>query len=627
MIKIPVDYQKDFIISEFGRKTLEDRYLYENEKSPQDAFARAAVAFSDDEEHAKRMYKYVSDTWFMYSTPVLSNAPVRTSWKETPVANMMRDCFEKKLIGMPISCFLNFVPDSRKGLGDHYVENIWLASMGGGIGGYWGSVRSDGARTSNGSKSSGSIPFMHVVDSQMMAFNQGTSRRGSYAAYMDVSHPEILEFLDIRNPTGGDINRKCLNLHHGVVIPDSFMELIEKCIEDPDQDPSWDLVDPNSKNVVDTVDARYIVQKIIETRAKTGEPYIMWSDTVHRALPETQKELGLKVVQSNLCSEITLATNEDRTAVCCLSSVNLGKYDEWSKDPLFIPDLVRFLDNVLEFFIQNAPPEMHKAVYSASRERSIGIGAMGFHSYLQSKNVPIESALAVSTNRRIFKHLKERAVKASQELAMERGEPEDMKGTGLRFAHLLAVAPNATSSIIADESPSIEPNRANAYTQKTMSGSFLVKNKHLQKVFEEAYFHMTENALDHGFDFPEISDWMDDVWKSVVTNEGSVAHLDFLTDWEKLVYKTFPEHDQKWLIDLAADRQKEICQAQSLNLGYPVDISIVTLFEDFMRAWKKGVKTLYYHRSSAIRRAEVVSNSVERIKLDNNQGTECLACE
>lgn len=626
MIKINLDYQKDLNISEFGRKTLEDRYLYETEKSPQEAFARAAIAFSDDEEHAKRIYRYVSNTWFMYSTPVLGNAPERKTWGQDYIDNVQRAHFVKKLIGMPISCFLNYVPDSRKGLGDHYVENIWLASMGGGIGGYWGDVRSDGAKTSNGSKSSGSIPFMRVVDSQMLAFNQGTSRRGSYAGYIHVSHPEIMEFLDVRNPTGGDSNRKCLNLHLGVVIPDSFMHLIDKCILDPNQDPSWDLIDPNSKKVVDTVDARYLFQKIVETRAKSGEPYIMWEDTVNDALPQTQKDLGLRVLQSNLCSEITLPTNEERTAVCCLSSVNLDKYDEWSEDPLFIPDLLRFLDNVLEFFIQNAPTEMHKAVFSASRERSIGLGAMGFHSYLQSKNIPIESALAISTNRKIFKNIKDRAVKASQELAVERGEPEDMLGTGLRFANILAIAPNASSSIIAGVSPSIEPNRANAYTQKTMSGSSLAKNKYLQKALEEAYAHMKENAEAHNFDFPDISDWMDDIWKSILVEEGSVQHLDFLTDWEKSIYKTFPEHDQKWLIDLAADRQEHICQSQSLNLGYPVDVNILILVEDIMRAWKKKVKTVYYHRSSAIRRAEVVSSSVERIRLDE-VSTDCLACE
>ena len=625
---VKIDYQRDLFLTDFARAILKDRYLMPDEDSAQEALARAALAFADDAEHANRIYNYASRQWFMYATPVLSNAPVRSSWGVDWASNFNIQHYSSKLSGMPISCFLNYVPDSRGGLGDHYVENIWLASMGGGIGGYWGHVRSDGASTSTGSESSGSIPFMHVVDSQMLAFNQGKTRRGSYSAYTDVSHPEVMEVLDMRNPTGGDVNRKCLNLHLGIVIPDSFMELLVKLEKDPLQDPGWDLIDPNSGDVVETIDARLLVQKIIETRAKAGEPYIMWGDTVNDALPDTQKDLGLKVLQSNLCSEITLPTSEDRTAVCCLSSINLDKWDESSQDPMFIPDLIRFLDNVIEFFIQNAPPSMYKATYSASQERSIGLGTMGFHSYLQQKNVPIESAMAISHNKRIYSQIKKEAVVASLQLGQERGEAPDMKGTGRRNAHLLAIAPNATSGIIAGSSPSIEMNRANAFTQKTMSGSFLVKNKYLQKVLERAYHELADHAHDIGFEFPDASDWMDNVWKIIVTSEGSVDGLDFLTEWEKLVYKTAPEANQAWLIDLAADRQEDICQSQSLNLFYPPDVSVTVLYNHFMRAWKKKVKTLYYHRSSAIRRAEVVSSSVDRVKLDAPvDDEECLACE
>jgi len=626
MIKLKtIDYQRDLFLTDFAIAILQDRYLKPDESSPQDALARAAVAFSDDEAHASRIYNYASRQWFMYATPVLSNAPTRSSWGDTWADNFLPKHFDDKIIGMPISCFLNHVPDSRGGLGDHYVENIWLASMGGGIGGYWGNIRSDGATTSNGSRSTGSIPFMHVVDSQMLAFNQGTSRRGSYAAWQGLSHPEILEFIDLRNPTGGDANRKCLNLHHGVVIPDSFMELLDRLEVDPELDPMWGLIDPNTDTVVDKIDARALVQKILETRAKSGEPYVMFGDTVNNALPDPQKLLGLKVHHSNLCSEITLATSDDRTAVCCLSSVNLDKFDESSQDPMFIPDLIRFLDNVLEFFILNAPESMFRAVYSASQERSIGLGAMGFHSYLQSKNVPIESALAISHNKRIFDFIADRADTATMELAKERGEAPDMVGTGVRNAHRLAIAPNASSGIIAGVSPSCEMAAANAFTQKTMSGSFLVKNKYLQKVLEKAYHELADHAHDLGFEYLDASDWMDDVWKHIITNEGSVAGLDFLTTWEKEVYKTAPEAKQTWIVDLAADRQKRICQAQSLNLFYAADVSVEELYYDFKRAWKKGVKTLYYQRSAAIRRAEVVSQSVARIKLDEDD--ECLACE
>ena len=457
-----MDYERDNLLTDFGKTTLKDRYLLPDEHSPQDAFMRASQAFSDNEEMAERIYEYVSNLWCMFSTPILSNAGTKR--------------------GMPISCFLNYVGDSRGALAGHYTENAWLASVGGGIGGYWGHVRSDGTMTSGGSQSSGVIPFMHVVDSEILAFSQGKTRRGSYAAYMDISHPEILEFLDIRKPSGGDIHRKCLNLHHGVNVPNNFMELIDNCIKEPTYDDSWDLIDPHTKEKVRTISARDLWQKILETRVATGEPYVCYIDTVNDGLPQQQKDLGLSVKHSNLCTEITLPTNETRTAVCCLSSLNLEKYDEWKKDSLFIPDMIRFLDNVLQYFIDYAPDELFRARFSANNERSLGLGTMGFHAYLQSQNIPFESALAKSKNLQMFKKIKEEAVAESKRLAVKRGEAPDMEGTGMRNAHLLAIAPNASSSIICGTtSPSIEPYRANAYVQKTMSGSFLVKNKFLTK--------------------------------------------------------------------------------------------------------------------------------------------------
>jgi len=582
-----INYDRDNLLTDFGKTTLKDRYLLPEETSPQDGFMRAAKAFSDNDEMAERIYNYASKLWFMYSTPILSNGGSTR--------------------GMPISCFLNYVGDSRDGLTGHYTENAWLASIGGGIGGYWGHVRSDGVSTSGGSQSSGSIPFLHVVDSEILAFSQGKTRRGSYAAYMDMSHPEIIEFLEMRKPSGGDIHRKCLNLHHGINISNDFMELIEKCISEPTYDDSWNLIDPHTKEIVRTVSARELWQKLLETRVATGEPYVSFIDTINEALPETQKKLGLRVHHSNLCTEITLPTNENRTAVCCLSSVNLEKYDEWQKEPLFIPDLVRFLDNALTFFIENAPENVFRAKFSAANERSIGLGAMGFHAYLQSKGIPFESALAKAMNLKIFRKIKEQAVEESKSLAIKRGEAPDMEGTGMRNAHLLAIAPNASSSIICGTtSPSIEPFRANAYVQKTMSGSFLVKNKYLEKL-------LTKKGLN-----------TDAVWQSIVAQRGSVLHLDELSDYEKDTFKTAIEINQQWVIEHAADRQQYICQAQSINVFVPADVNIKELHDIHMLAWKKKIKTLYYCRSEAIKRAELLSKKVERTIIPE---ADCLACE
>jgi len=582
-----MDYSRDELLTSFGKTTLHDRYLLPEETSPQEAFMRAAKAFSDNDEMAERIYNYSSKLWFMYATPILTNGGTDR--------------------GMPISCFLNYVPDSREGLTGHYTENAWLASVGGGVGGYWGHIRSDGTGTSNGSQSSGSIPFLHVVDSEMLAFSQGKTRRGSYAAYMDVSHPEIIEFLDMRKPSGGDVHRKCLNLHHGINISNDFMELIDNCIKEPTFDDSWNLIDPHTNKIVRTISARELWQRILENRVATGEPYIMFSDTVNEGLPEAQKELGLKVHHSNLCTEITLPTDDNRTAVCCLSSVNLEKYDEWKTCKMFIPDLIHFLDNVLQHFIDNAPDTLYKAKFSAVNERSLGLGAMGFHSYLQSKGIPFESALAKSKNLQMFKHIKDQAVQESKRLAIKKGEAPDMAGTGMRNAHLLAIAPNASSSIICGTtSPSIEPYRANAYVQKTMSGSFLVKNKHLEKLLE--------------------SKGMNDekTWKKILANRGSVLELKGLSDYEKDTFKTAIEINQQWIIEHAADRQEFICQGQSVNVFVPADVHIRELHDIHMLAWKRKLKTLYYCRSEAIKRAELVSQKIERTIIPDG---ECLACE
>ena len=583
-----MDYSKDALLSDAGLRILKDRYLTEEETSPQEAFYRVSKIFSDDSAMAERIYSYASKLWFMFSTPILTNGGTKR--------------------GMPISCFLNYVPDSRVGLTEHYTENAWLATVGGGIGGHWGHIRSDGTSTSGGSISTGSIPFMHIVDSEMLAFSQGKTRRGSYAAYQDISHPEIEEFIEMRKPSGGDVHRKCLNLHHGINVTDKFMSVIDNCTTDPSADDTWELIDPHTKRVVRKVSAKKLWQKILETRVATGEPYICFIDTVQKSLPESQKKIGLKVHHSNLCSEITLPTNEERTAVCCLSSLNLEKYDEWKEDNNFVPDVVRFLDNVLEYFINNASDSLHRAKYSAMRERSIGLGTMGFHSYLQNKNIPFASALAKGVNISIFRNIKKQALETSRKLAEERGEAPDMEGTGLRNAHLLAIAPNASSSIICGStSPSIEPVRANVYSQKTMSGTFLMKNKYLEKLLKE-------KGIDN-----------EDTWKSIVSKRGSVRHLKELSDWDKDVFATAIEIDQRWIVDLAADRQEFICQSQSLNIFVPADVNIKDLHMLHLSAWKKKLKTLYYCRSEAIKRAEIISTKIERkVRPD---AEECLACE
>ena len=596
---IHIDYDKEQELNTFSKQTITDRYLWEGETHAQQAFARASIFGATYKGHTdfnlgQRLYNYASNRWFSFSTPILSNGGTSR--------------------GLPISCFLNYVPDSRDGLSAHYDENIWLASGGGGIGGFWGDVRSNGVDTSNGSRSTGSIPFMHVVDSQMLAFNQGITRRGSYAAYIDISHPEIEEFINMRKTTGGDLNRKCLNLHNAVNITNAFLEAVAA-------DDEWRLIDPKTKTAVKIVSARDLWFQIIQTRVETGEPYIVNIDTCNAALPEEQKKLGLEIKQSNLCSEITLPTNEDRTAVCCLSSVNLEYYDTWSVEDNFISDLVTMLDNVLDSFISSVSDNKgyDKAAYSAMRERSIGLGAMGFHSYLQQNNIAFESMWASSFNNKAFSFIKNRADITTRTLGAERGEAPDMKGSGKRNAHLLAVAPNASSSIICGgASPSIEPNRANVYTHKTLTGSFKVKNKYLEQLLVELIPSDTKR---------------EEVWKDIAAHEGSVQHLDILDDDQKEIFKTAPEINQIWIIEHAHQRQKYICQSQSVNLFFkPPSIeatqethdTFLQYLNDVHWAGVHKLKSLYYLRSDAARNTENVNIKIPRLNLEEEG---CLSCE
>jgi ribonucleoside-diphosphate reductase alpha chain len=584
---IKIDTTRDENLSEQSQKLLKDYYCKTDEKSPQHAFARAAVAFSaGDLELAQRIYDYVSKGWFMYSSPVLSNAP-------NP---------GEKAKALPISCFLSYVPDSLDGLIDHTSELRWLSVKGGGVGGHWSDVRAVS------DKAPGPMPFLHTVDADMVAYRQGRTRKGSYAAYMNISHPDIIEFVNMRIPTG-DVNRKNLNLHHAVNLTDKFMEAVR-------DGETWDLVDPADQTVRDTMPARKLWELLLETRYRTGEPYLNFIDTANRALPETQKALGLEIKGSNLCNEIHLATNEERTAVCCLSSVNLEHYNEW-KDTNMIGDLTRFLDNVLQFFIDNAPDEIERARYSATQERSLGLGAMGLHSYLQRNAIPFESDEAVRANMAVSEHIYAQAVAESLRMGEERGEAPDMKGTGRRNAHMLAIAPNANSSMIVDTSPSIEPWKANAFTSRTRVGSHLNKNKYLEQILEE----MGKNT--------------EEVWTSIITNGGSVQHLDFLDPIVKNIYKTAIELDQNWVIRLAGDRQKNIDQGQSLNLFFPAGADKAYLHKVHFAAWEQGCKGLYYLRTETSNRAENVSEKVEREKLDNivaefnneEDDSNCIACE
>ena len=589
---ISIDLERDKLFDELGIKRLKESYMKDDEESPQHRFAFVSKSFSSSPEHAQRLYDYASKHWLSYSTPILS--------------------FGRSKRGMPISCFLNYIEDTAEGLVENLSETNWLSMLGGGVGIGFGIRAAD-------DKSTGVMPHLKIYDASSLAYRQGRTRRGSYAAYLDISHPDIVGFLEMRKPTG-DPNQRCLNLHHGINITDDFMNIIESCMLDVDADDKWELKDPHSGEVKEVVSAKELWQKILELRMMTGEPYIHYIDTSNNNLPKWLKDKGLKVHQSNLCSEIILPTNEQRTAVCCLSSLNLENYDEWKDNGLFLKDVAEMLDNVLNYFIDNAPDAIARAKYSAQRERSIGIGALGFHAYLQRNGIAFEGVMAKVANNRIFKTIREGLDKANIELGKERGEAPDAVGTGNRFSHLMAIAPNASSSIImGNTSPSIEPYRANAYRQDTLSGSFLNKNKWLDQILKVKTYG---NEQDYA-----------DAWSSIIANDGSCQHLDILSDAERDTFKTSMEIDQRWVIDLAADRQAYIDQAQSLNLFFRPDAHIKYIHAIHFMAWKKGLKTLYYCRSEKIGKADKVSKKIQReiIKeIDMTQiaqGNDCIACE
>ena len=600
-ITIKIDRSRDSNLTNFGKATLTDRYLGANE-SFQDLFARVASHYADDNLHAQRIYNYISNLWFMPATPVLSNGGTKR--------------------GLPISCFLNEAGDSLNGILDLWSENVWLAARGGGIGSYWGNLRSIGEKIGRVGKTSGIIPFIKVMDSLTMAISQGSLRRGSAACYLPIDHPEIEEFIEMRRPTGGDPNRKALNLHHGVLVSDAFMRAVEL-------DEQWALKSPKDGAVQSTVSARNLWIRLLTARIETGEPYIIFIDTVNRQIPQHHKLAGLTVKTSNLCSEITLPTGidkegKDRTAVCCLSSLNVEKYDEWKDDENFVGDVMRFLDNVLSDFIKNAPDQFSDAKYSAEKERSVGLGVMGLHSYFQKNSIPLESVMSKVWNKKIFENIQTKVDAASKQLAEERGACPDAEEYGFkeRFSNKTAIAPTASISIICGgTSPGVEPIAANSFTHKTLSGSFNVKNKYLTEILEKH----NKNT--------------DEVWSSITTNQGSVSHLDFLTKEEKDVFKTAFELDQRWLVDLSADRTPHISQAQSINLFLPADVHKKDLHQIHFQAWKKGLKSLYYCRSKSIQRAENINDKSNTDVLQNvyknknqpqekeNEYEECLSCQ
>ena len=597
-IIIKIDRSKDEKLTNFGKATLSDRYLGPNE-SYQDLFARVASTYADNNLHAQRLYNYISNLWFMPATPILSNGGTKR--------------------GLPISCFLNEASDSLSGILDLWSENVWLAAKGGGIGSYWGNLRSIGEKIGRVGKTSGIIPFIKVMDSLTMAISQGSLRRGSAACYLTIDHPEIEEFIEMRRPTGGDPNRKSLNLHHGVLVTDAFMRAVET-------DEQWALKSPTDASIQSTISARNLWIRLLTARIETGEPYIIFIDTVNRLIPQHHKLAGLNVKTSNLCSEITLPTGidkegKDRTAVCCLSSLNLEKYDEWKDDKNFINDIMRFLDNVLTDFIDRAPEQFKDAKYSAMRERSVGLGVMGLHSYFQKNMIPLESVMSKVWNKKIFKNIQEKADQASKDLADERGACPDAAEYNFkeRFSNKTAIAPTASISIICGgASPGVEPVAANSYTHKTLSGSYNVRNRYLEKVLEK-----------HGKND-------DETWSSITTNQGSISHLDFLTDLEKKVFKTAFELNQNWIVELGADRTPYVSQAQSINLFLPADVHKKELHQIHFQAWKKGLKSLYYCRSKSIQRAENINSgsstdvtkNVYRKEVDTDPDyEECLSCQ
>ena len=586
---LEINLERDALFDELGLLRMKESYLKDDETSPQHRFAAVSTQFGSNPAHAQRLYEYSSKHWLSYATPVLS--------------------FGRSKRGLPISCFLNFIEDTAEGLVENLSETNWLSMLGGGVGIGFGIRSAD-------DKSTGVMPHLKMYDASSLAYRQGRTRRGSYAAYLDISHPDILMFLEMRKPTG-DQNMRCLNMHHGINITDDFMQIIERSMLDKDADDSWNLVDPHSKEVRETVSARELWQRILEMRMQTGEPYLHFIDESNRKLPAWLKDRGLKIHQSNLCSEIILPTNEERTAVCCLSSLNLEYYDEWKNNKEFLADIAEMLDNVLEYFITNAPDVIKRAKFSAARERSIGIGALGWHALLQKRNLAWESALAVSLNKQIFSHVRKQLDVANKTLGASRGEAPDAVGTGNRFSHMLAIAPNASTSIImGNTSPSIEPYRANAYRQDTLSGSHLNKNKYLDVILKD-----------------KAGDKYDEAWSSIIANDGSVQHLDYLDAWTKDVFKTAMEIDQRWVVQHAADRQEYIDQAQSLNVFFRPDSNIKYIHAVHFQAWKQGLKTMYYCRSDKIAKADTVSKRIEREVIKEidltalAEGNECLACE
>jgi ribonucleoside-diphosphate reductase alpha chain len=591
---IEINLERDGLFDELGLLRMKESYMTEDEDSPQKRFAFVSKTFGSDLQHAQRLYDYASKHWLSYATPVLS--------------------FGRSKRGLPISCFLNFIEDTAEGLVENLSETNWLSMLGGGVGIGFGIRSAD-------DKSTGVMPHLKMYDASSLAYRQGRTRRGSYAAYLDISHPDILMFLEMRKPTG-DQNMRCLNMHHGINITDDFMQIIERSMLEKDVDDSWNLVDPHSHEVRETVSAKELWQRIMEMRMQTGEPYLHFIDESNRKLPEWLKDKGLKIHQSNLCSEIILPTNEERTAVCCLSSLNLEYYDEWKNEPLFLQDIAEMLDNVLQYFIDNAPDVISRAKFSASRERSIGIGALGWHALLQRKNLPWESALAVSLNKQIFNHVRKHLDVANKALGTSRGEAPDAVGSGNRFSHMLAIAPNASTSIImGNTSPSIEPYRANAYRQDTLSGSHLNKNRYLDKIIQEKAKG-------------EKEDFADDTWRSIIANDGSVQHLEWMDEYTRDVFKTAMEIDQRWVIQHAADRQEYIDQAQSLNVFFRPDSNIKYIHAVHFQAWKSKLKTMYYCRSDKIAKADKVARKIEREVIKEidltalaQEESVCIACE
>jgi ribonucleoside-diphosphate reductase alpha chain len=587
---INIDYSRDSLFDELGIKRLRESYMRDDEDSPQKRFAFVAKQFASNPAHAQRLYDYASKHWLSFSTPILS--------------------FGRTKKGLPISCFLAYIPDSAEGLVNTLSETNWLSMMGGGVG------LGVGMRSSS-NKSTGVMAHMKTYDASSLAYRQGTTRRGSYAAYLDISHPDIISFMEMRKPTG-DPNIRCLNMHNAVMISDKFMEIIERCMIDPNADDSWELIDPHSKEVKEVVSAKYLWQLLLELRMMTGEPYMMFIDTANNAMPREQYDKGLRIRQSNICTEITLCSDEKRTAVCCLSSINIFKYDEYKRIfEQFISDVAEMLDNVLTYFIDNAPDTIYRSKYSAMMERAIGIGVLGFHSYLQSIMIPFESVAAKSFNNMLFKSLNKSAEQINLRLGKERGEAPDMVGSGKRFSHMIAPAPNASTSIIMGNiSPSIEPLRANAFKQDTLSGAFFYRNKQLDNLLQS-------KNLDN----------IEEIWSSIISRDGSVQHLDCLTQDEKDVFKTAIEIDQRWLIEHAGDRQQYIDQSQSLNLFFRPDVNIKYLHAVHFLAWKRGLKTLYYCRSEKIKKADRVSERIERQRIEDidikqiTEGESCIACE